>query len=819
MLGRIESTLRRWQRYLTPSEWWVGLFKLSRAVPPAGSRGLVLIQVDGLGYREIESALQRGEMPFLGSLLEREYYSLHPQYAGVPSTTPAYQGELFYGIKAVVPGFGFRHHRLQRLVRMYDPAAAGAVEADLRVRWEKSHPDALDGPLLTGGSCYSDNFSGGAAESHFCPATPGWGVALRERSKATQSLFLAWNLLTLGKTLILMGLELCLAIPDALRGVIDRRNFLRELLFIPTRVVIVILLRELVTLGVKMDIVRDLPVIHANFLGYDEQAHRRGPSSAFAHWTLRGIDHCIAGIWRAMHRSTHRHYDLWVYSDHGQETVLPYQQHARRSLAAAVADLTRRELNLDYPVVTSGHAGAQHLRSGLLGGWLFSRLLRDPGERSGEYFATQSRVEISALGPIAHLYYRPELSEAQLQRLARALVSAAAVPLVLKKLPRGGSGDPQATAWRGDGEFQLPEDNVRLLGSEHPYRRRAAADLAALCHHPDAGDLVLCGWRPDAQPLSFAQENGAHCGPGSRETQCFALLPADISLPATARNQLDAGTLHRLAMTFLHSPTKQLTRASMYRGRFAGISTPAPDCLRIMTYNVHGCLGMDGKVSIWRIARIIARYQPHVIALQELKVSREAKRRTDQIHLIAKQLRAEYRFHPSMRIAGGAYGNAVLSRLPLRLVQAAALPGLEHRAGLEPRAALSVEVLFGDITLQLINTHLGLLAGERYRQVEALLGEQWLGSGKPGMPAVLCGDFNLSPRSAAYGLIAQRLRDVQDILQEHNPRNTFPGRLPIRRIDHIFVSPGVDVRQVSVPDSKLIQLASDHLPVVVDLAL
>src|SRR5690606_15383089 len=118
--------------------------------------------------------------------------------------------------------------------------------------------------------------------------------------------------------------ELLLAVIDCIRGTIAGHDLWRELKFIPMRVAVVIALRELATIGVEMDVARGLPVIHVNFLGYDEQAHRRGPASPFAHWTLKGIDGAIARIWRAAHRSARRHYDIWIYSDHGQEHTVSF---------------------------------------------------------------------------------------------------------------------------------------------------------------------------------------------------------------------------------------------------------------------------------------------------------------------------------------------------------------------------------------------------------------------------------------------------------------------------------------------------------------
>ena len=61
---------------------------------------------------------------------------------------------------------------------------------------------------------------------------------------------------------------------------IKGKNILKELNFIPTRLFVCVLLRELVRFRVKLDVTRGVPIVSANFLGYDEQAHRRGPASA-----------------------------------------------------------------------------------------------------------------------------------------------------------------------------------------------------------------------------------------------------------------------------------------------------------------------------------------------------------------------------------------------------------------------------------------------------------------------------------------------------------------------------------------------------------
>ncbi|HBO96789.1 MAG TPA: hypothetical protein DD648_01930 [Candidatus Omnitrophica bacterium] len=82
---------------------------------------------------------------------------------------------------------------------------------------------------------------------------------------------------------------------------------------------------------------------------------------------------------------------------------------------------------------------------------------------------------------------------------------------------------------------------------------------------------------------------------------------------------------------------------------------------------------------------------------------------------------------------------------------------------------------------------------------------------------MLCGDFNSLPNTNPWRTINGKLRDVQRSLDEHRPLATWFGRYPIGRIDHVFVSPGIKVLVIDVPKTQLNKLASDHLPLIVDL--
>jgi len=793
VFGRLLVGARWLRRALSRNEWAVWLFGLSRSKNTATEPGLILIQIDGLSRSQFDRAMNRRRLPFLRRLMTKEGYRAHTLYSGVPSTTPAVQGELFYGQKVAVPSFSFRDHETGQPVRMFDSEPAAKVQRRLA-----ADADAL----VEGGSAYSDIYSGGATESHFCPATLGWDDVFRVANPLAWITFLAWHAWSVVRIAALMAVETVLAIVDCVGGLFAGMHLVNEIKFVPSRVGICILLREWITIGACIDAARGLPVIHVNFLGYDEQSHRRGPGSTFAHWSLRGIDDAIHRIWNAAHRSTRRDYQVWVYSDHGQEHTVPYFDMTGRTIHEAVAEVFECRPSVDGEQASGGVRGER-------GRWLRGRRSQDKASRPQNAEARsddgeRSAVLVTAMGPLGQVYPPEPLDAAARADVARRLVDEARIPLVL-----AADESRTAHAWNAAGEFQLPRDAAEVIGPDHPFLEVAADDLVAACHHPDAGPLVISGWTPNGRPVSFPQENGAHAGPGSEETRAFALLPLHV--------HFDGGRVLRpleLREAALEAMGRVVAAVASRRKHAA-----RRDTVRILTYNVHSCVGLDGKLSPARIARVIAQCDPDIVTLQELDVGRERTGEIDQAHAIARELKMDFHFHAALQVEEEQYGDAVLSRYPMRLIRAAALPQYNGSRLLEPRGALWVAVDVDGRELQLLNTHLGLLPQERMRQVDALLGDEWLGDPRFREPCVVCGDFNAMPRSKAYRRMHDRLRDAQMSINGHRPQRTCPSPYPVGRIDHVFVGEKVEVVGIEVPRSQLARTASDHLPLLVEVRL
>lgn len=796
MLARIQGGLLRWRRRFSRSEW------AATARPPADAGvstahapGLLLIQIDGLSKRQLERAMERGHLPFLRRLLRRGGYRSHRFYSGLPSSTPAVQAELYYGIRSAVPAFSFLDRRAGRIGMMMEPSSVKRIESDLAAQAEG---------LLCGGSSWSNIYTGGATqrESHFCGASIGLGDMWRVGKLRTIFTFAFLYLPAFLRLVALLLLELGLALWDALHGIFTRNeNRMRELVFVIARVFVCLGLRELITLGVKIDLARGVPIIHVNYLGYDEQSHRRGPDSPFAYWTLKGIDRAVRSLHRAAHRSGRRDYEVWIFSDHGQARSVPL----KRSVPGGLEELVRR--HWPEPSVAGVTGPVRCQRKPSPAGWLGGprqRRRTDRQEREAMLsLFEQKEFVVAAMGPVGHIYFARDLGD-RTRRLAAALV-ADGVPGILQK-----RADGKVDWLTPGGEFVLP-DHAEVLPYEPGEREEVARDLVTLCHNPHAGDLVALGWGREGQHLTFADENGTHAGPSPDETGAFALLPARVRLPE-GKSRLRPGVIREMALRRLGRAEAISRRPSW--GRVALAGRPR---LRVATYNAHGCLGMDGRLSPARIATILDHCDADVIAIQELDSNRRRSRGEDQLATIAAALECEYCYCPTVSAHGQLYGHGVISRVPLRLMRRARLPAPSRMA--EPREALWLQLEWEGRAVHFIGTHFGLGAAERRMQAAALLGPEWLGAVPKGESVILCGDLNLSAGGPSYRLLAERLHDVQAHAPNHLAARTFPSSLPLRRIDHIFVSPTVSVEAARVLRDDLTALASDHLPLVADLLL
>jgi endonuclease/exonuclease/phosphatase family metal-dependent hydrolase len=257
--------------------------------------------------------------------------------------------------------------------------------------------------------------------------------------------------------------------------------------------------------------------------------------------------------------------------------------------------------------------------------------------------------------------------------------------------------------------------------------------------------------------------------------------------------------------------------------------------LRVVSWNVHGCVGTDGKFAPQRIADVLLALAPDVALLQEVGDNRGVHPPIDQAATLARALDMFCAVGITMPREPYGYGNCTLARHALLETETYDL----SVRGREPRACLRVVVGGEGLRLITMNVHLGLGPGERRRQLgvmlEALLADYaaeqvarhrrmpWLFRWRKAdvdklatmvEPLVLAGDFNDFPPGPVTLTLANRLYDSGARIPGGA---TVPSWLPFLRLDRLYTSRAVAVARVCVDRSALARVASDHLPVVADL--
>jgi endonuclease/exonuclease/phosphatase family metal-dependent hydrolase len=232
--------------------------------------------------------------------------------------------------------------------------------------------------------------------------------------------------------------------------------------------------------------------------------------------------------------------------------------------------------------------------------------------------------------------------------------------------------------------------------------------------------------------------------------------------------------------------------------------------LRIATYNIHRCRGLDGRTIPSRIAEVIRGIEPDVIALQE--VVGAGGNAPGHAEELGAQLGMGWVMAPARHLRGCLFGNVVLSRHPIR-----------HHAQYdlswktcEPRCCQRVDIAIANDTLHLYNVHLGTALLERRYQAGRL--GTIVHDQRVGRPKIVLGDFNEWMKGLATQTLSAKLQSI-DLRAHLRRRRTYPGVFPVVHLDHIYYEGTVEVVKLELPRTRLSLMASDHLPLVADLKI
>lgn len=229
---------------------------------------------------------------------------------------------------------------------------------------------------------------------------------------------------------------------------------------------------------------------------------------------------------------------------------------------------------------------------------------------------------------------------------------------------------------------------------------------------------------------------------------------------------------------------------------------PAANTLRVLTYNIHHGEGVDGKLDLQRIAKVIRESQADLVALQEVDVRVKRSGFRDQAFELSQMTGLKMAFGGNIELQGGRYGNAILSRYPILESQNTRLPNVDNG---EQRGVLSarIQVPGNRPPLRFLATHFDHRREERERVLSAQAVNQ-IADRDPRQATLLAGDLNAISDSRPLVELFKLWTNTTI-----EPLATIPVGAPQRQIDFILYRPASEFRvlEVKVLDEAI---ASDH---------
>ncbi|HSJ24633.1 MAG TPA: alkaline phosphatase family protein [Longimicrobiales bacterium] len=511
-------------------------------------RGFIVIQIDALAHEDLVRAMERGYAPTLRRLLERDGWQLRSFPAGLPSATPAAQAAIFYGTKKDIPAFRFYEKPERRLIIGSRPADVQHIRDRL--------PES---GVLDGGSGYVNIYDGGADRAVFTLAAKKPQPFLRKMGGGRVALLALLHpvrmIRMLADSIIQYVREEFVRLWGQMRGQYTYYWWYLPLLHIGSNVV----LRELQTMAVMLDIYTGVPSIYTTYNVYDEFAHHFGPGSRTAYSGVRAMDRRIAEILRMVRRAPGRPYDIYILSDHGQTPSVPYRVRYNETLGDTIVKAAEQGVLV---MAGTGDYGIEHQdvmdfllreleqvsessspparRAGLgFGGWLRRHYNIFPLVAETVKEAEAARIVVTYSSSLAHVYWtQPEhpltfdeiRQDPERRALYYFLVAHDGIGIVVTRLLDGAHVESI-----GGRAIISPDGETQLLSGTDPladyartvHERRAIAGLAAM---RNAGDLILFGaYDPDQDVcICFDDQIGAHGAMGGRQSWPFLMAPAGL---------------------------------------------------------------------------------------------------------------------------------------------------------------------------------------------------------------------------------------------------------------------------------------------------
>src|SRR5688500_7338295 len=295
-------------------------------------RGLIMLQIDALAHADLRRAMELGYVPTIARLLRKEGHAIRRWFCGLPSATPYCQAGIFHGENGGIPAFRFYDKKARKVITCNAPHGVQYIR------------DRIHSPgALAGGSSYVNLLDGDAE-------TVAFTIATRQRSSIFHrlgGLRMALLILVHPVRVARMGVQ---SVREWLREEYERLHHElagkathAEGIFPFLRVFTNVVVRELQTMAIMLDIYLGVPDIYSTFMQYDALGHHFGPSSRVSLAGLRRTDARVRELCRMIGAGSSRPYDLVMLADHGMTPASSYRVRFDESLGTTVQRMLEGE--------------------------------------------------------------------------------------------------------------------------------------------------------------------------------------------------------------------------------------------------------------------------------------------------------------------------------------------------------------------------------------------------------------------------------------------------------------------------------------------
>lgn len=534
--------------------------------------GVLLLQIDGLGFDTVRRGIRDGDLPTLSRWLEKGSHTLTDWHCDWSSQTGASVCALLHGSNEDILGFRWYEKDRDHVMACAHPADAAEIE--------RRHSDGR-GLLANGGAARGGLFTGDADHVSFTMSAVPF-LTKKKRGTSMGAGYYAYfanpvNVLrTFGSALVDVLREIHASTRQKRAGV--RPRVRRGPWFPFARAGTTVIARDLVVSAIIGDMLAGRPVVYADFLGYDEVAHHTGIERFDALSVVRAIDQQIGRLYRA-ERLAPRRYRLVVFSDHGVTQGTAFTNRFGESIEQLVGRLcggdpvaggkpkpprSAWQLGAAMAEASTGSGPiAMALRRRVVGHTTPDRHRTAEGHPTAVARAAPGVVVVVS-GHIAMVSFTEhegrvdmETIEREYPELLPALVDHPGVGFMLVRSARSG-----AVVLGRDGVRRLAADGRESVHGEDPiagYGRHAADLIRRTDGFTHCPDIVINSRynqvTDDASP--FETHVGSHGGLGGGQSRGFLMYPAQLPKPGEI---VGAERLHQVVrdwLTHLGHPAPQ----------------------------------------------------------------------------------------------------------------------------------------------------------------------------------------------------------------------------------------------------------------------